>query len=118
MAIPTVGRSPEQFRAPFKEGGQFAGLLIEQLQLFFGEDRIWAEYERSRDAQAFAVRWVAFSRASVFPTLAAELSGGQSDPRAGEFMDRLEAEIVARLAASPVPMEMPLARMLLVKQGG
>jgi len=118
MAIPTVGRSLEQLRAPFKEGGQFAGLVIEHLQFFLGEDRIWAEYERSRDAQAFAVRWVAFSRASVFPTLAAELSGGQSDPRAGEFMDRLEAEIVARLAASPVPMEMPLARMLLVKQGG
>jgi hypothetical protein len=118
MAIPTVGRSPEQFRAPFKEGGQFAGLLIEQLQLFFGEDRIWAEYERSRDAQAFASRWAAFTRASVFPTLAAELSGGVSDPRAGEFMDRLEAEVVVRLAASPTPVEMPLARMLLVKEGG
>jgi hypothetical protein len=118
MAIPTVGRSLEQLRAPFKEGGHFAGLVIEHLQLFLGEDRIWAEYERSRDAQAFGARWAAFSRASVSPTLAAELSGGLGDPRAGAFMDRLEAEMTAQLAASPTPMEMPLARMLLVKEGG
>jgi len=117
MAIPTAGRSLEELRAPFKEGGHFAGLAIEHLQLFLGEDRIWAEFERSRDAQAFGARWAAFSRASVFPTLAAELSGGPGDPRAGEFMDRLEAKMTARLAASPAPMEMPLARMLLVKEG-
>ncbi|HKF60061.1 MAG TPA: hypothetical protein VKB42_01795 [Dongiaceae bacterium] len=118
MAIPTTGRSLEALRAPFKEGGHFAGLVIEHLQLFLGEDRIWAEYERSRDAQAFAARWAAFSRASVFPTLAAELSGGSGDPRAGAFMDRLEANMIARLAVASAPMEMPLARMLLVREGG
>jgi hypothetical protein len=118
MAIPTAARSLEELRAPFKEGGDFAGLVIEHLQPFLGEDRIWAEYERSRDAQAFGARWAAFSRASVFPTLAAELSGGPGDPRAGEFMDRLEARTAACLAASPAPMEMPLVRMLLVKKGG
>ena len=30
--------------------------------------------ERHGDAQAFASRWVAFSRASIFPTLAAQLT--------------------------------------------
>jgi hypothetical protein len=118
MAIPTVARSREEFQAPFGESGHFAGLAIEHLQVFLGDDRIWAEFERSRDAQAFGAGWAAFSRASVFPTLAAELSGGPGDPRAGEFMDRLEAMMAMRLAMAPVPMQMPLARMLLVKEGG
>ena len=118
MAIPTVARSREEFRAPFGESGHFAGLAIEHLQLFLCEDRIWAEFERSRDAQAFGAGWAAFSRASVFPTLAAELGGGPGDTRAGEFMDRLEAIVAMRLAMAPVPIEMPLARMVLVKEGG
>src|SRR5205823_12261407 len=82
MAIPTVARSKADLAAPFGQNGRFAGLLIEHLEVFREEDRIWAQFEASGDAQAFGAQWAAFSRASVFPTLAAALDGGGDDPRA------------------------------------
>jgi len=118
MAIPTVGRSGADLRAPFAETGSFSGLSIEQMELFLGEDRIWAQFEGDADAHAFGARWAAFSRASVFPTLAAGLDGGRDDPRAAMFIDRLEARLTARLAAAPERMLIPLGKMLLVKEGG
>ena len=118
MAIPTVARSLEDLRAPFAESGCFSGLSIEQMEVFLGEDRIWAQFESDGDAQAFGARWAAFSRASVFPTLAAGLAGGRDDPRAAMFIDRLEADLAARLAVAPERMLIPLGKMLLVKEGG
>ena len=67
MAIPTVGRSKEDLAAPFVEGGRFAGLTIEHLEVFMGQDRIWAGFQTSGDADAFGAEWARFSRASVFP---------------------------------------------------
>ena len=86
-------------------------------QQALGEDRIWAGFEGDGDAQAFGARWAAFSRASVFPTLAAGLEGGRTDPRAATFVERLESELAARLAAAPERILIPLAKMLQV-QGG
>ena len=115
MVIPTVARSRADLVAPFVEDGCFAGLSIEQLEVFLSEDRIWAEFEDDGDAHAFGARWAAFSRASVFPTLAAGLDSGRSDPRAAAFVDRLEAGVTARLAAAPERMLIPLA-MLSIKR--
>jgi hypothetical protein len=115
MAIPTVGRSRADIMAPFGEGGCFAGLSIEKVEVFRAEDRIWTEFESHGDAQAFGARWAAFSRASVFPTLAAELGSGRDDPRAVAFVDRLEAGLAARLTAAPEPMLIPLVKILLSK---
>ncbi len=78
MAIPTVSKSKEDFAEPFADDGRFAGLAIERLEIFMGEDRIWEEYERSGDAETFGEQWARFSRASVFPSLAAAL-----DPAGG-----------------------------------
>jgi hypothetical protein len=116
MAIPTVGRSKADLAAPFAPGGRFAGLAIEHLDVFYAEDRIWAQFEADGDAQALGAQWAAFSRASVFPTLAATLDGRGADPRHAQFMDRLEARMAERLAAAPKPMLIPLAKMLLVKE--
>jgi hypothetical protein len=115
MAIPTVGRSRADLVAPFADNGRFAGLSIEHAEVFLGEDSIFEQYARDRDAQAFGVRWAAFSRASVFPTLALGLSGGRADPRAAEFLDRLEAAMASRLAATPARTTIPLARLALAK---
>ena len=52
MAIPTVGRSRADLVVPFAEDGCFAGLSIEQLETFLGEDRIWAQFEGGGDAHA------------------------------------------------------------------
>jgi len=115
MAIPTVARSRAQFAHPFAKGGCFEDLTIEQLEIFYGEDRIWAQFELNGDAQAFGAQWAAFSRASVFPSLAAALDGGADDPRFAEFVDRLEAGTTAHLSASPEQMKIPLAQMLISK---
>ena len=115
MVIPTIGRMRAEFDAPFAHDGHFAGLLIEHLDVFNGEDQVWLEFERNRDADAFGAQWAAFARASVFPTLAAELESGRSDPRAGRFVQRMEEGLAKRLAAAPERMQIPLAKMVLTK---
>jgi hypothetical protein len=116
MAIPTVGRTRAEFRSPFGQNGRFADLSIEQFEVFNGEDRIWQDFERTQDASAFGAQWAAFSRASVFPTLAAEMEGGRSDPRGPEFLQRMEARTANRLATAPEEMSIPLAKMVFVKR--
>lgn len=116
MAIPTYGRTRAEFLAPF-EGDRSAGLVLEHFEIFDGEDRIFEDFRKDGDAKAFATRWAAFNRASVFPTLASALEGGGTSPRAKEFMDRAEAAVVARLAAQPEKMRIPLAKMVLVREG-
>jgi S-adenosylmethionine-dependent carboxyl methyltransferase len=118
MVIPTVGRTREEFAAPFGHDGHFAGLGIEHLDVFNGEDRIWLEFERNRDAQTFGAQWAAFSRASVFPTLAAELEGGRTDPRASAFVERMEAGVAQRMAVAPERMQIPLGKMVFAKGPG
>lgn len=115
MVIPTVGRTRAEFAAPFGHNGRFAGLALDQLEVFEGDDRIWTEFEEHGDARAFGAAWAAFSRASVFPTLAAQLDGGVTDPRGSSFFDTLERGMAARLAAAPQRMKIPLARVVLAK---
>jgi hypothetical protein len=116
MAIPTVGRSRADLLAPFGVDGSFGGLRVEEIEVFFGEDHIWSDFEQHRSSQEFGARWAAFSRASVFPTLALSLESGRTSARAAEFTERLEAGITARLAAKPEPMLIPLARVLLARE--
>ena len=113
MVIPTYGRRREEFMAPFAATGRFAGLSVEGLEIFYGEDRIWEDFKVHRDPTVFAARWAAFSRTSVGPTLAAGLDNGGA--RAVEFLDWLETRMTARLAAAPERTSIPLAKMVLVK---
>ena len=117
MAIPTFARSRADLMAPFSKNAHFAGLSVEYLDIFEGQDRIWEDFQRDGDAHKFGARWAAFSRASVFPTLAEALDGGLDDRRAPSFMDKLEAATTARLAEKPERMVIPLASMVLVKDG-
>jgi S-adenosylmethionine-dependent carboxyl methyltransferase len=114
MVIPTFARSREEFMAPFALNGSFSSLAMEEIDLFCGEDHIWAEFQNHGNALAFGTRWAAFSRASVGPTLATSLDPGQG--RAGEFIRRLEARMTARLSSAPEPTLIPLAKMVLVKR--
>jgi hypothetical protein len=117
MCIPTVGRSRADFLAPFGIDGLFRGLRVEEIEVFYAEDRIWSSYEQHRSAQEFGARWAAFSRASTFPTFARCLDGGYTSARAAEFIERMETGMAMRLAAKPEPMLIPLGRMLLAKEG-
>ena len=115
MAIPTVGRSRRDLLAPFGADGRFGELRVEEAEVFFSEDHIWLEFEQQRDAERFGAQWAAFSRTSVFPTMASSLDGGGTGPRAAEFFERLERGMAARLAAKPEPMLIPLGRVLVAK---
>jgi hypothetical protein len=114
MSIPTVGRSLADLEAPFSDG-RFADLSVDHASVFLGEDTIWNEFERDGDAKAFGARWAAFSRASVFPTLALGLDGGRDDKRTAGFFDKLEAGMAARLAAMPEKTTIPLGVVALRK---
>jgi hypothetical protein len=115
MVIPTVGRRREELLAPFGTAGSFAGLRVEEAEIFLGEDHIWADFEHDGDARSFGARWAAFSRASVFPTLADALENGSNPDRSEAFMTRLEAMTAAQLAERPERMLIPLARILMAK---
>jgi hypothetical protein len=115
MAIPTVGRSRADFLAPFGATGHLNGLRIEEIEIFYGADHIWLDFEQHRNPLTFAVQWAAFARASVFPTLAGGLDGEASNPRASDFMKRLETGMITRLSANPQPMVIPLGRLLLAR---
>ena len=93
----------------------FENLSLENFAAFQGEDPVFAQYENDRDAHAFAAQWAAFSRASVFPTLAAALTTGPVDQRRATFMERLEAAMIARLATQPQAVSIPLVRMVIVR---
>jgi hypothetical protein len=115
MTIPTVGRSREEFLEPFSAVGTFAGLRVEEAEVFLGEDHIWADYQGDGDPRSFGARWAAFSRASVFPTLAEAVKSDGDAGRAGAFLERLESMTAARLAEHPEQMLIPLARIQLAK---
>jgi hypothetical protein len=58
-----------------------------------------------------------FPGVGVLVTLVLGLNSGAGDARAGAFVESLEVGMAARLAAAPEPMLIPLARMVLVKEG-
>ncbi len=117
MVIPTVGRSLEELMAPFAAEGSFAGLRVEEAEVFLSEDHIWGDYQRDKDPRSFGARWAAFSRASVFPTLAEALNSDGEVGRCATFITRLESMTAAQLTEHPERMLIPLARMRLAKQG-
>jgi salicylate 1-O-methyltransferase len=116
MCVPIAARRKADFLAPFAPSGRFERLSIEHLEVFNAEDRFWTQYQIDHDATAFATLWTAFSRASIFPTLSTALAHGRDDPRSKQFVDRLEAGMIRRLAAAPEPMQIPLAKLVLTKQ--
>lgn len=116
MAVPVFARSERDFRAPFFPSGRFESLTIEHLEVFNAEDRFFSRFQKDGDAAVFGAQWAAFARAAIFPSLRPGLDGGVNDPRALEFIERLEAALAARLARAPEPMQIPLASIVLVKQ--
>lgn len=96
--------------------GRFGNLSIEYLEMCDGKDWIWSQFERDGDAGGFGARWAAFSRASVFPTLALGLDGGRNNPRADTFLDKLETAMATRLALKPEPMVISLAIVVLASK--
>lgn len=118
MTIPTFARSEKDFRAPFAPKGRFEGLMIEHLEMFNAEDRFWARLQSDHDAHAFGAQWAAFARSALFPALVGALDGGIADPRAAQFVERLQGAVAERLSRAPEPMRIPQALVVLVKGDG
>ncbi len=116
MSVPIVGRRAKDFLAPFAPTGRFERLSVAHLEIVEGEDRYWNQYRVDKDAEAFGACWAAFTRASVFGSLADALAGGREDPRRSDFLDHLEKGLAARLAAAPEKMRIPLALVIIEKQ--
>ncbi|MCV7346318.1 SAM-dependent methyltransferase [Mycolicibacterium rhodesiae] len=122
MSIPSTGRDEKDFRAPFHPSGRFEGLEIEDVELFDGEDRFWAQFQSDKDADAFGANWADFLRGSMFPTLAAAVdvdAGPTRDRRSTrrrEFVDQLHAALAAQLTAAPARMSIPLGLVVLEKR--
>lgn len=116
MAIPTYGRTRQEFAAPFA-AGPFAGLRLDRLEIFEGDDAIWRDFQKNGDAASFGARWSAFSRGSVLPTMALGLAGAGPE-RMRDFIDLMEAGMTRRLAAAPAPTLMPLAAIVLSAVAG
>ena len=116
MTIASFARNEKDFRAPFAPSGRFEGLTIEHLEMFSAEDRFWSRFKSDDDAGAFGAQWAAFARVALFPALVRGLDGGVDDPRATEFVERLENAVATRLSRAPEPMRIPLALLVLVKR--
>lgn len=116
MSIPIVGRSEQDFLAPFAPKGRFEQLEIEHVEIYDAEDRFWQQYQVDGNADTFGAQWASFCRAAVFPTLAGALEGGATGPRSAQFFDRLEAGLASRLAASPEKTQIPMGNLVLTKR--
>lgn len=115
MSVPVVGRRVEDFHVPFAPKGRFEDLAVDHAEVFHGEDRAWAQYQIDHDAQAFGAHWAALARVAVLPALAGALDADGT--RREQFLDRLEQEVAAQLAAAPEPVVIPLAKVVLAKRG-
>lgn len=114
MVVPTVARTHDELVAPFAPKNLFAGLHLDEVEIFDSDDRFWQKYQKDSDATSFGNGWAAFARTSVAPTLAEFLD--DRDDRASRFTDRLCDGLAARLAAGPLEFRVPLARLVLTKQ--
>ena len=115
MSLPIVGRTEEDFVAPFLPKGRFEGCSIEHLEVFDAEDRFWQRYQVDGDANVLGAQWASFLRAAVFDALIGGLRGGAADPRVPRFRDELERGVAARLAAAPTRMRIRMAKLVLAK---
>lgn len=114
MSIPIVGRTAEDFHSPFAPSGTFEKLSIAHIELFDADDRFWRQYRSDGNAKVFGAQWAAFSRAALFPTLAAALDPTRGLPVA-TFFDHLEKGVATRLAAAPTRVGIPLAQLVVEK---
>lgn len=103
MAIPTYYRTKAEFEAPFTASNPFE--LLESIPQVL-DDPYWPQYERTRDAQAFAASYTSFFRAFSEPCLFGQAGG----PVADEFYAGVQARIAADPAAAVCRWQLLLLR--------
>jgi SAM dependent carboxyl methyltransferase len=119
MAVGGYMRSKDDLFAPFVAESRFQGLTIEDYEVSMLPDPAWADFERTGDKEAMAVKNALFFRAVFMPSLADSLTRVRSgDSEAlGTFADRLQDGLARRLAIEPTPMDMSVQTIVFAKSG-
>jgi hypothetical protein len=110
---------PEQnLLSPFRHGGEFSGLAVEDCQRRVLADSAWQEYECSGDGQALSASRVLFFRTAFLPSFASALNQANTKNRetVQGFADQLENRLKRRLAIQPVPMHTLVQIMVFAKE--
>jgi hypothetical protein len=112
MVVPGRIRGRAQLLAPFGETGVFAGLTVEQCDIFPMPEAAWSAYCESGDAQALAADRTGFFRSVFVPSLAAALEPTRPPSDSVAFADALAAIMERKMAAEL--RELPATGAILV----
>ena len=90
MTIAACPRREQDLLAPFARDGRFHGLVVEHSSTLSVPDPAWIEFQRDKDAAAFARRRAAFFRAVFVQSISQALAPTRGAAERQMFADRLE----------------------------
>jgi hypothetical protein len=116
----TIGPHPRRKRdllAPFADGGQFDGLIVEICETSMLEDAAWHLLQRDGNKEGFAAKHALFFRSVFMPSLAAGLRRVREGDESAlvKFGDRLERGMKDRVMREPLPMNSLVQTIVLAK---
>jgi hypothetical protein len=116
MIVPLYYRTEREIRAPFASGDPGARLALEEYEHATLHDPLWAAFERTGDAVAFArahVGWQrAFSEHSLLSVLDGDRSADERRAIADAVYDDLRRRVEARPAGARCTWRLALLRMV------
>jgi S-adenosylmethionine-dependent carboxyl methyltransferase len=101
MTIPTYNRTPAEFLAPFAGGRSQGGLRVEHQELRTLEDPLWAEYQRTKELDAFVAAYVDFFDAAFAPSVFSALAPNRPAARRLRIHQQFSAKLASLIAENP-----------------
>jgi hypothetical protein len=101
MHVPLYYRSEREIRAPFESPDLAARFVLAEYQHGTLPDPLWAAFEQSGDAEAFARAHVAWQRAFSEHALFSVLDGDRSPEKGRALADEIYEELRQRVADAP-----------------
>lgn len=112
ISMPIGARTIDDIKAPFANGGDFAHLRIEHLDMIDGPDPFWDAYLETKDTRRFGSSWSNMARAVVGPLISDALAGEMAkDLLLNEIFERF----ASKMAADPQRVAHCLAVVVLRK---
>jgi hypothetical protein len=120
MVLGSYPRRKSELLAPFKNGGEFEGLVVKECEVLDLPDAAWMDYQRDGDRQVLASRYAMFFRSVFAPSLASAITrvrnGDEQALRA--FADRLSDGLTQKLVNNPSPLDSLVQVMVVEKREG
>jgi len=116
MTLASHPRREKDLMAPFVDGGQYAGLLVEHVSTAHATDTAWTEFETDHDAVKLASKRALFFRVIFAPSLAQSLSPERTMGERLAFINQLEQGICQRLVGEPSRLDHLVGIIVLAKQ--